>query len=117
MGVSIFARRLKVEPARLAEAMVRAVEKKICSTAATYLAGRDAEAVNALCPYWFDGNDRKNGRGIGLRHTLTLTHPVIGTGAPAAAWLPGAFGRMHTRCRLPDAYSVGTAVGAVVGAV
>jgi len=55
--------------------------------------------------------------GVDLDVGLTLTVPVIGAGAPAAAYLPAAFQKLNTECILPEPYSVACAVGAVVGVV
>ena len=48
---------------------------------------------------------------------MTLTEPVVGVGAPAAAYLPEAFRRLNTECILPEPFSVACAVGAIVGMV
>ena len=55
--------------------------------------------------------------GIDLDVQVTLTAPVIGVGAPAAAYLPAAFEKLNTECILPEPYSVACAMGAVVGVV
>ncbi|MBW2593336.1 MAG: hydantoinase/oxoprolinase family protein, partial [Deltaproteobacteria bacterium] len=117
LGLSVFANRLKVDKGVMADMLAGIVKKKICLTAAEHLAGRNADAISALLDCWFDSTEPADDTGPQLRHRLSLTHPVIGIGAPAAAWLPGAFEHLHSQCDLPESFSVGTAVGAVVGMV
>ncbi len=116
-GLAVFAKRLKVDKGIIADMLVRLVQKKMCLTAAMHLAGKDADAISALSNNWFDPADTTDNKGPRLQHRLSLTHPVIGIGAPAAAWLPRAFEYLNSQCILPEAFSVGTAVGAVVGMV
>lgn len=116
-GLEVFAKRLKVGKDAVTDMLVRTVNKKVCLTAVGHLAGGNAGAITALLDCWFDSPDTTGENGPRLQHSLSLTHPVIGTGAPAASWLPGAFEHLHGRCVLPEAFSVGTAVGAVVGMV
>ena len=117
IGLAVFAKRLKVDKVTMTENLVRTVHKKICLTAAGHLAGKDTNAITALLDRWFDSVEPGDEKGPQLHHQLSLSHPVIGTGAPAAAWLPKAFEHLHGPCILPEAFSVGTAVGAVVGMV
>jgi hypothetical protein len=115
--LAVFAKRLKVDKDAITDMLVRTVHKKICLTAAGHLAGKDTDAITVLLDRWFDSVEPGAEKGPQLHLQVSLTHPVIGTGAPAAAWLPKAFEHLHSPCILPEAFSVGTAVGAVVGMV
>jgi len=60
-----------------------------------------------------NGSSRTNGHSI----RLSLTHPVIGIGAPAACFVPAAAERLHTRAVIPGHADVANAVGAIAGSV
>lgn len=46
-----------------------------------------------------------------------LKYPVIGIGAPVAAWLPKVAEILHTDLVLPETYDIGNAIGAITGSV
>ncbi|MFW6372165.1 MAG: hydantoinase/oxoprolinase N-terminal domain-containing protein [Thermodesulfobacteriota bacterium] len=117
LGVAVFARALGVSESNLYRAVTDAVGRRLCGQAVRHLTGDDAQALENLMHRWFSPAVDRQNPGPGLQLTATITQPVIGIGAPAEAWLPRAFDHLHARCILPEQYTVGTAVGAVVGTV
>lgn len=117
LGVAVFARALGISEEALFRSVTDAMGRRLCGQAASHLTGDDAQAIKDLTHRWFPSKANRDNRKPDLSLQAELTHPVIGIGAPAEAWLPDAFAHLHARCVLPERYSVGTAVGAVVGTV
>ncbi len=117
LGVSLFARALQISEASLLRSVTDTIERRLCGQAVSLLAGDDAQHLEGLMHRWFPPAEDRQSHGPGLHLTANLTHPVIGIGAPAEAWLPRAFAHLHAECVLPERYTVATAVGAVVGTV
>jgi hypothetical protein len=104
------AARLAIEAAAAAaglseEVFVEAVEEEIrrrlCVEAVSFCGGRRGPAVAELADDWFPRPGARPPHPLDLRVSLAL--PVVGGGAPAAAFLPGAFGRLGAGCVLPEA--------------
>lgn len=53
--------------------------------------------------------------GYGVR--IELSHPVVGVGAPAGCFVPGAARLLHTRAVIPEHADVANAIGAITGTV
>jgi N-methylhydantoinase A/oxoprolinase/acetone carboxylase beta subunit len=58
-----------------------------------------------------------HGRDGGFRIKLGLSRPIVGIGAPAACFVPGAAALLHTEAVIPPHADVANAVGAVTGSV
>lgn len=117
LGISILARGLGTDEARLFEALEEEIARRLCLESAALLFGKDAPALFSLAPYWFPKKGAGGGTGPAIQLDLKLNHPVMAVGAPAEAWLPQAFEHLHTSCTLPAHFMVGTAIGAAVGTV
>jgi N-methylhydantoinase A/oxoprolinase/acetone carboxylase beta subunit len=116
LGLAIYARYIGMDESSFAEAVEEEIRKRLCMEAVTYVRDKDGEALSRLSHRWFR-QARVAANGVDLDVQLKLTTPVIGVGSPAAAYLPTAFGHLHTKCIVPEAYDVSVAVGAVVGMV
>jgi len=116
LGLAIFARYMGMDETSFAEVVEEEISKRLCVEAVTYVGDKDDEALSSLSERWFLQPPFPT-NGVGLDVQLTLTAPVIGVGAPAPAYLPMTFRRLHTECIVPEAYEVSVAVGAVVGMV
>jgi N-methylhydantoinase A/oxoprolinase/acetone carboxylase beta subunit len=92
------------------------IQRKLCMGAISFVNEAAEETLDWLEHYWFQRQPPSQ-PGIGLDIEMKLTVPVVGVGAPAAAYLPSAFQRFHTECILPEPFPVACAVGAVVGMV
>jgi N-methylhydantoinase A/oxoprolinase/acetone carboxylase beta subunit len=55
--------------------------------------------------------------GIDYSMRMMLHKPIIGIGAPVAAYLPRVAQQLHTRLLLPEHSEVGNAVGAIMGSI
>jgi N-methylhydantoinase A/oxoprolinase/acetone carboxylase beta subunit len=115
MGVRVFSEYLHLDSSRFMEAVSSEIARVLCLEAAAFTSDLSEEVLRELGAG--SDHDRAAGSGVGLDVRLSLTAPVIGGGAPAGAWLPAAFDRLHTECVLPDGYEVSAAVGAIVGMV
>lgn len=113
-GLALWARRAEMTEAAFVEAVEEEVRRRLCVEAAAFAGGRFGEPVADLWEAWFP---RGGSPAAPVQVQVRLDTPVLGGGAPAAAFLPEAFRRLGTRCVLPEAFPVSTAVGAVVGAV
>jgi N-methylhydantoinase A/oxoprolinase/acetone carboxylase beta subunit len=71
----------------------------------------DQSAVGVLLDHALHGRDG------GFRIKLGLSRPIIGIGAPAACFVPGAAALLHTEAVIPPHADVANAVGAVTGSV
>lgn len=116
LGLAIFARYMGMDESNFAEAVEEEIRKRLCVETVTYVRGEDGEALSRLSHRWFR-QAPVAANGVDLDVQLRLTAPVIGVGAPAAAYLPMTFRRLHTECIVPEAFDVSVAVGAVVGMV
>jgi N-methylhydantoinase A/oxoprolinase/acetone carboxylase beta subunit len=116
LGVAIYAKYLGMDVAALLDAIEEEVCKKLCLEAVCFISETSADSLHWVKQQWFRKNSKPK-MGIELDLQVALTAPVIGVGAPAAAYLPGAFQKLNTQCILPEPYSVACAVGAVVGVV
>ena len=101
LGVAIFARLLGLNEPAFAEAVEAEICRRLSAEAVSFVAGTDGEVP----------------AGADVECGARLRGPVVGAGAPAGAYVPGAFGRLHAQCILPECYPVTGAVGAVVGSV
>lgn len=114
LGIALWARRAGLSPDTFAAAVEEEIRRRLCTEAVAFATPEHGPALAALWPAWFPAG---SGRASPVAARLTLGAPVLGGGAPAAAFLPGAFARLGARCVLPEAFPVSTAVGGVVGAV
>jgi N-methylhydantoinase A/oxoprolinase/acetone carboxylase beta subunit len=55
--------------------------------------------------------------GVDYSMRMSLHKPIIGIGAPVAAYLPRVAQQLHTRLLLPDHSEVGNAIGAIMGSI
>lgn len=117
MAVALMAAALRVSMVELRDALKTGLARRLCLAAVEHLAGKDGSAIAELAHRWFGDGEAPHAGDTVLRLDLSLSQPVIGTGAPAAAWLPESFRRLNAECRLPERYMVATAVGAAVGTV
>jgi N-methylhydantoinase A/oxoprolinase/acetone carboxylase beta subunit len=116
LGLAVFARYAGMVESLFQQAIEEEIQRKLCMEAISFVNETAEEALDWLEHYWFQ-KWVPSQAGIGLDIELKLTVPVVGAGAPAAAYLPNAFQRFHTECILPEPFSVACAVGAVVGMV
>ena len=116
LGLAIFSRHLGMEESGFVENVEEKIGEKLCLEAVNLVGDKNDNALSQLVGRWFKPKS-SNAKGVDLDVQVTLTAPVIGVGAPAAAYLPGIFRRLHTKCVLPKAYEVCVAVGSVVGMV
>jgi len=116
LGLAVFAKYADMEEAAFKEAVEEEICKRLCLETVCFVGDTDLESLRWTAQQWFrKASNTKAGMGLDVQ--VTLTAPVIGVGAPAAAYLPAAFEKLNTECILPEPYSVACAVGAVVGAV
>jgi hypothetical protein len=107
---------LGVGEERLHERVEDEISRRLCVETVAFVSGQDRNHYENLAPSWYDRpNHQQNHVGLDLK--LTLTAPVVGVGAPAAACMPTAFSHLNTTAILPRGYDVAVAVGAVVGMV
>jgi N-methylhydantoinase A/oxoprolinase/acetone carboxylase beta subunit len=116
LGLSIFARYVGMDESYFSEAVEEEIRRRLCLETIAFVDNADAEDLFWLGRRWFREKSFHKPL-VDLDIRVTLTSPVIGAGAPAAAYLPMAFRQLNTECILPDAFSVTGAVGAVVGMV
>jgi N-methylhydantoinase A/oxoprolinase/acetone carboxylase beta subunit len=116
LGLAVFARYAGMVESLFQQAIEEEIQRKLCMEAISFVNETAEEALDWLEHYWFQ-KWVPSQAGIGLDIEMKLTVPVVGAGAPAAAYLPNAFQRFHTECILPEPFSVACAVGAVVGMV
>ncbi len=116
LGLAVFAKHAGMEASSLKEAVEEEIYKRLCLEAVCFVGDTDAEAIQWMTEQWFPKATGPK-PGIDLDLQMTLTAPVIGAGAPAAAYLPPAFQKLNTECILLEPYSVACAIGAVVGVV
>ncbi|GAG28827.1 unnamed protein product, partial [marine sediment metagenome] len=115
LGLKIMARKLGLEESALVKEVENIIQRRLCIEAVSFLADAGGGALRDAADLWLEEPLPSNG--IGLDVKVSLSSPVIGSGAPAKAYLPQAFKRLHTDCILNQAHSVTGAVGAVVGIV
>lgn len=72
---------------------------------------------NPGAAFFFQKQLHPDQEGSYLRATVNPTIPMIGVGAPIAAWLPPAAKRMNCELIVPDCAEVANAVGSAVGRV
>ena len=116
LGLAVFAKYADLEESSFEEAVEEEICKRLCLETVCFVGDTDLESLRWTTQQWFRKSSIKK-VGIDLDLQVTLTAPVIGVGAPAAAYLPAAFEKLNTECILPEPYSVACAVGAVVGVV
>jgi N-methylhydantoinase A/oxoprolinase/acetone carboxylase beta subunit len=116
LGLAIFSRYVGMEPSFLKGAVEEEIQKRLCLEAICFVGDADMEDLSWAAKQWF-GNSSVSKPGVDLNVSMTLSEPVIGVGAPAAAYLPMAFKQLNTECILPEPFSVACAVGAIVGMV
>lgn len=116
LGVALWALRAGLGAEAFAAAVEEEIRRRLCTEAVAFADPNHGAALAGLWPAWFPRPPDAGGEHrVGVR--VSLETPVLGGGAPAAAFLPEAFARLGARCVLPEAFPVSTAVGAVVGAV
>jgi N-methylhydantoinase A/oxoprolinase/acetone carboxylase beta subunit len=116
LGLAVFAKYAGLEEDAFGEGVEEEICRRLCLEAACFVGQTDPESLRWVSRQWLRKTSRPK-QGIDLDLQLTLTAPVIGAGAPAAAYLPAAFEKLNTECILPEPYSVACAIGAVVGVV
>jgi N-methylhydantoinase A/oxoprolinase/acetone carboxylase beta subunit len=116
LGLAVFAKYRGMESSFLREAVEQEISRRLCLEAVCFVGETDLESLEWMIRQWFRKASGPK-PGIDLDVGITLNAPVIGVGAPAAAYLPAAFQKLNTECILPEPYSVACAVGAVVGVV
>lgn len=115
LGLNLFARSLGMEDSAFAQAVEETIQKKLCLGAVAFLENSNGEVLSWLEDRWL--GQKECSKDATLKFALSLNVPVVGAGAPAAAYLPAAFHLLHTECILPKNYPVAGAVGAIVGTV
>lgn len=116
LGLALWARRAGLSVEAFGAAVEEEIRRRLCTEAVAFADPERGSALAALWPAWFPAPSERTGPSpVGVR--VCLGGPVLGGGAPAAAFLPKAFARLGAPCVLPEAFPVSTAVGAVVGAV
>ena len=116
LGLAVFAKYAGMEEAAFQRTVEGEICRRLCLEAVCFVGDTDIESLQWVTEQWFRKPPRPKA-GIDLDLQITLTAPVIGAGAPAAAYLPVAFDKLNTECILPEPFSVACAVGAVVGVV
>jgi N-methylhydantoinase A/oxoprolinase/acetone carboxylase beta subunit len=116
LGLAVFAKYAGIEEATFQETVEEEICRRLCLEAVCFIGDTDVESLHWVTQQWFRKTSNSK-PGIDLALQVTLTAPVIGAGAPAAAYLPSAFQRLNTECILPEPFSVACAIGAVVGVV
>ncbi len=116
LGLAVFAKYAGVEEANFQETIEEEISRRLCLEAVCFVGDTDIESLRWVTQQWFRKTPSPKPE-IDLDLQVTLTAPVIGAGAPAAAYLPIAFEKLNTECILPEPFSVACAVGAVVGVV
>jgi N-methylhydantoinase A/oxoprolinase/acetone carboxylase beta subunit len=116
LGVLIYAKNLGMDVTTFLKVIEEEICKKICLEALCFISETNVESLEWVKQQWFKKNS-KSRKGIAIDLQVSLTAPVIGIGAPAATYLPGAFQKMNVQCIFPEHYSIAGAVGAVVGVV
>jgi hypothetical protein len=101
--------------ARTNERIVRLVARVLLSVG---LGLSDPQSVDSheLARRMFESAVTGTADGV-VQHTLSLTVPVIGIGAPAHAFVPEAADRLGATATIPPSAGVAGAVGAITGAV
>jgi N-methylhydantoinase A/oxoprolinase/acetone carboxylase beta subunit len=117
IGLKVFSHYFGSTEAELAESVEEEIRKRLCMETIAFVGGKDAPAVNKIADRWFPQDFGHTSSKIGLGVTVSLSVPVIGTGAPAGLCLPATFNRLRTHCITPESYEVAVAIGAVVGMV
>ncbi|MEW6489924.1 MAG: hydantoinase/oxoprolinase family protein [Thermodesulfobacteriota bacterium] len=116
LGLALWARRAGLSVEAFAAAVEEEIRRRLCTEAVAFADPERGPALAELWPAWFPTrSERTDASPVEVQ--VRLGGPVLGGGAPAAAFLPEAFVRLGARCVLPEAFPVSTAVGAVVGAV
>jgi N-methylhydantoinase A/oxoprolinase/acetone carboxylase beta subunit len=116
LGLALWARRAGLSVEDFAAAVEEEIRRRLCTEAVAFADPEHGPALAELWPAWFPArSERTDASPVEVQ--VRLGGPVLGGGAPAAAFLPEAFARLGARCVLPEAFPVSTAVGAVVGAV
>jgi len=116
LGLAVYAKYTDMDISSFQEAVEEEICRRLCLEAVCFIGDTDLESLRWVTGQWFRKTATPN-PGIGLDVGITMTAPVIGAGAPAAAYLPPAFQKLNTECILPEPYSVACAIGAVVGVV
>lgn len=116
LGLAIFAKYAGMEVPSLKETVEEEIYKRLRLEAVCFVGNTDLDSLQWVTQQWFQKASNPK-PGIDLDLQVTLTAPIIGVGAPAAAYLPSAFQKLNTECILPEPYSVACAIGAVVGVV
>ncbi len=116
LGLAVFAKYADMDPASFSEAVEEEISRRLCLEAVCFVTHTEMESLEWMARQWF-GKESSFKSGIHLELDVKLTTPVVGAGAPAAAYLPIAFEKLNTECILPEPYSITCAVGAVVGLV
>jgi N-methylhydantoinase A/oxoprolinase/acetone carboxylase beta subunit len=116
LGLAVFSKYAGMEGTTFQETVEEEICRRLCLEAVCFIGDTDVESLRWVTQQWFRKTSNPK-PGIDLDLQVTLTAPVIGAGAPAAAYLPSAFQRLNTECILPEPYSVACAIGAVVGVV
>ncbi len=115
--ISILAKGLGIKESALYQALEEEIARRLCLEAVNLSFPKDASPILSLMHHWFPDEKTQRKSEQAIEVSVKLTHPVLGIGAPARAWLPRSFEHLHTSCVLPDHFMVGTAIGAAVGAV
>ena len=116
LGVAVFSRYVDMDPFSFRNAVEEEISRRLCLEAVCFVGNTNVESLRWAARKWFTRITQSKS-GIDVDVEMTLNAPVIGAGAPAAAYLPAAFQKLNTECILPEPHSVACAVGAVVGVV
>jgi len=118
IGVEMQAANLEMEPAEFIAKVKRMVIEKIATEVLRKLIyeeageGKMCDIANSLVSNMIRGTGRRD-----FALQVELNKPIIGIGAPVAAYLPGVAEIFHTRLVLPEHSEIGNAAGAVSGNV
>jgi len=117
LGLTVFARHMGMTEAAFAETVEEEIQKRLCLEAVTHIGDKNDEALCQVVDRWFKPVLSHKPNGVDLKISVSLNAPIIGVGAPAAAYIPEAFKLLHAECVIPKFYEMSVAVGSVVGIV
>lgn len=118
LGALYLARKAQVSLLRFIADTKEMVERKIavCLMNNMILDETGRDSYDAVCEHLVDmAISRRDGEDFGV--AVRLNKPIIGIGAPVAAWLPEVAEIFGTGLILPEHSDVGNAIGAITGSV
>ena len=110
------------EPIQLAEKIVESVQRRsaeVVLETAFHIDGKDGHGLvqHPIVGEILNGRQNKDATGAKVKLSLALDRPLIGLGASAHAYHPGAAKLLGTTAIVPKDADVANAIGAVVGQI